>query len=189
MKVAQGRFDRLSALNRLASAWNWPVENEEVLWTTISKFPAEKRAVQALSNLLYVGGKTRSLLTLYAQEAKSDPNNLAVKNNLASIALLLNAPEHKPHELAREVHEKQPDNPFYTSTYAFSLHLENKTADALKVMGQLKPEQLEQPQIAGYYGLMLAASGDNAKAAKYLDLAAKVRLLPEEVELLRRARM
>jgi hypothetical protein len=189
MKAAEGRFDRLSALNRLAAAWNWPSENEEVLWATLRKFPAEKRAVQALSNLLYVGGKTRSLLTLYAQEAKSDPDNLVIKNNLASIALLLDADEHKPHELAREVYEKEAENPIYASTYAFSLHLQNKTSEALAIMARLKPDQLNQPQLAAYYGVMLAASGDHAKAAKYLELASKARLLPEEAELLRRAKM
>lgn len=189
MKAAEGRLDRLVALQRLAATWNWPTELEDVLWLVVNKFPSEKGAVQALSQLLYVGGKTRSLLTLYAQEIKSSPDNLAVKNNLASVAMLLNASEHRPYELAREVYEKQKDNPAFASTYAYSLFLQEKTADALKIMDQLKPEQLEQPSIAGYYAVMLAAAGDKEKAKKYLDLTAKARVLPEEAELFRKVRL
>src|SRR5262249_8562084 len=98
--------------------------------------------------------------------------------------------EQKPHELAREVYEKRKDNPSYASTYAYSLHLQKKTFEALKIMDQLKPEQLEQPAMAGYYGLMLAASGDKAKAKKYVELGANARvLLPEERELFQRAKL
>ncbi len=188
-KAAEGRLDRLLALERLAAAWNWPTELEEVLWSIVNKFPAQKGEIQTLGTLLYITGKTRSLLTLFAQQMKTDPKDFDAKNNLASIALLLSAEEHKPHELAREVYEKQKNNPAYASTYAYSLHLQKKTAEALQVMDQLKPEQLDQPSMAGYYGLMLAASGDKAKAKRYMELAAKGRLLPEERELIERAKL
>ena len=103
--------------------------------------------------------------------------------------MLLNSEQHKPHELARELFEQQKDNPVFVATYAFSLHLQKKNAESLRLMSQLKPEQLDQPNIAGYYGLMLATAGDKASAKKYLDLAAKARLLPEEVELFQRVKL
>jgi predicted Zn-dependent protease len=177
-------------LERLAAAWNWPTELEEVLWSIVNKYPGEKGQAQTLGTLLYVTGKTRSLLTLFAQEIKKDPKNLDAKNNLAAVALLLNAEEQKPHELAREVYEKKADNPAYASTYAYSLYLQNKAADALKVMDGLASGQLEQPALAGYYAVMLAANGDKVKAKKYMDLAAKARiLLPEEKELFQRVKL
>jgi len=189
MKAAEGRLERLVALQRLVVVWNWPVELEEILWLMVSRFPAEKGAVQSLSTLLYASGKTRSFLTLMAQESKLDPNNLGVRNNLATAALLLNAEEHKPHDLAREVYEKQPDNPGFASTYAYSLYVQKKPREALQVMDKLKPEQLEDPGIAGYYGLILAASGDTTRVKKYLDIAAKSRLLPEEAQLFQRVKL
>ena len=189
VRLTESRLDRLTALEHLAVAWNWPVEVEEILWLVVNKFPSEKGAVQSLSSLLYLTGKTRSFLTLMAQETRLNPKDLGVKNNLASLAMLLNAQEHKPYELAREVYEMQPDNPSFASTYAYSLYLQKKPREALQVMDRFKPEQLEDPGIAGYYGLILAAaSGDMVRAKKCLDISAKSRLLPEEAQLFQRVR-
>jgi len=126
-------------------------------------------------------------MMLYSQELKRSPSDLAMKNNLAMTALLLDAQELKPHELAREVYEKAPTNAAYVSTYAFSLHLQKKDAEALKVIERLKPQELQNPSIAGYYGLILKATGNGAKAKVYLESASKARLLPEEKKLFDRA--
>jgi hypothetical protein len=87
-----------------------------------------------------------------------------MKNNLAMTALLLDAKELKPHDLAREQYQKAPTNAAYNSTYAFSPHLQEKNAEALKVFQTLKPKELEDPSIAGYYGVVLNASGSKEKA-------------------------
>ena len=189
MKVAEGQPERLGTLLQMATQWNWPVEQEDLLWAIVNRVPGNKESVQALLMLLYRGGKTRSIMTLYAKVAQLEPDNIEARNNLAAIALLLNATEYKPHDLARQVFEKQPDNVFYASTYAYSLYLQKKVPEALKVMRGFKPEQLESPLISGYYGLVLVASGDKAGARKYLEIAAKVRQLPEEAELFRRAQL
>jgi hypothetical protein len=47
---------------------------------------------------------------------------------------------------------------------------------------------LENPAIAGYYGVILQASGNREKARQYLDLALKSLLLPEERKLFEKAR-
>jgi L-asparaginase/Glu-tRNA(Gln) amidotransferase subunit D len=90
--------------------------------------------------------------------------------------------------LAREVYEKAPTNSAYASTYAFSLHLQKKDAEALKVIERLKPQELQNPSIAGYYGLILKATGNGAKAKTYLELASKAKPLPEEQKLFDRAK-
>ena len=51
-------------------------------------------------------------------------------------------------------------------------------------MEKLTAKQLEEPSIAGYYGLVLKANGKTAKARTYLDLSAKAALLPEERKLM-----
>ena len=111
-----------------------------------------------------------------------------MKNNLAMTALLLDAKELKPHDLAREEYQKAPTNAAYNSTYAFSPQLQEKNAEALKVFQTLKPKELEDPSIAGYYGVVLNASGSKEKARSYLDWAFIWTMLPEERKLFERAK-
>jgi hypothetical protein len=59
---------------------------------------------------------------------------------------------------------------------------------AVKVMSQLTPEQLHDPSIAAYYGIVLAGAGQNDAAREYFALAEKAPLLPEEEELVTRAK-
>jgi hypothetical protein len=55
-------------------------------------------------------------------------------------------------------------------------------------MEQFSSKDLENPAIAGYYGVILQASGNREKARQYLDLALKSLLLPEERKLFEKAR-
>ena len=188
LKVANNQKASLSMLLQLAAQWNWQSEGEELLWSIVNGYPEDKWAYQALSQVLFVGGRTRPLMMLYSQALKRSPKDLGIKNNLAMTALLLEASELKPHELARDVYQKAPTNSAYASTYAFSLHLQEKDAEALKIIEQLKPQDLQDPSIAGYYGLILKATGNAAKARTYLDSASKTKLLlPEERKLFERA--
>jgi Flp pilus assembly protein TadD len=131
-------------------------------------------------------------MQLFNQELKRTPGNLALKNNLAMTAMLLDAKELKPHDLAREVYQQAPTNSSFAATYAFSLYLQGKKPEALKVMQQIRPQDLENPSIAGYYGMILKATGGGANAASYLDKAvdkaSKAPLLPEERKLFEQAR-
>ena len=186
-KATEGRKENLVMLLRLTAAWNWVSETEELLWTVIQNFPEEKWAGVALSRNLLREGRTRSLMAFYSQQAQVNASDLAAKNNLAMTALLLNAKELRPHDLARDVYKKAPTNAAYASTYAFSLHLLGKNAEALKVFDGLKPEQLAEPAVAIYYALVLRATGDGARARKYLEIGQRARLLPEERKLLQQA--
>lgn len=189
-------FSSESSLNNLnimlfvASNWKWQKsqETEDVLWAIVNKYPQEKKYIQDLASLLYSNDKTKMLLKLFVQQAKNDPKDISTKNNVASIALLLNATEFKPHELALEVYETQKDNPYFAATYAYSLYLQKKNEQALEVMKKLKAEELSNPSISGYYGLILKSAGVNNDAKKYLDLAIKApHRLPEEKDLFLRA--
>ena len=184
LTAASNRKETLVMLFQLCKAWNWAARAEDLLWILIRNHPAEKWATVALARNLLAEGRTRSLMTLYSQEASANPTDLSAKNNLALTALLLSAWELRPHDLAREVYGKAPADPAFASTYAFSLHLQKKNDDALKVFEKLTTQQLEDPAIACYYGVVLQATGNGEKAKKYLDLAVKGRLLPEERKLL-----
>ena len=99
--------------------------------------------------------------------------------------MLLDAKELKPNDLAREVYQQVPTNSSFAATYAFSLYQQKKSAEALKVMRQLKPQELDIPSIAGYYGVILKATGDGANARIYLDKAAKARAPARGTQALR----
>ena len=188
LKAGNSQKQSLVMLFRLAAQWNRVNDAEDLLWTIVNRFPQEKWATRTLTLALLEGGKTQSLMKLFSQELKRTPADLAAKNNLATIALLLDAKEMRPYDLAREVYQQNPTNASFVTTYAFSLYQQKKNADALKVMRQLKPQELEIPSIAGYYGVILRAAGDGANAKLYLDKAAKARLLPEEQKLFAQAK-
>jgi predicted Zn-dependent protease len=175
-------------LLRLAYQWNWTTETEDLLTAIVNRYPEEKWAAQSLIQILFAGGRTRPLLMLFSQLAKRSPTDLAVKNNLAMTALLLDAQELKPHELARETYEKAPTNATFASTYAFSLLLQSKSAEALKIMTNIPLQELDKPTIAGYYGLVLKTTGNPAKAKAYLGRSEKAQLLPEERKLFDKAK-
>ena len=144
--------------------------------------------MQALTQIYLEGGRTRSLLQMFSHEYQLHPSNLTYKNNVALMALLLNAQEFKPHELALEVYQQAPTNAIFASTYTLSLLLQKKNADVLKIMEGLDPQALENPTVAGFYGLALQATGNGAKAKKYLDVGLQAPMLPEYRKLLENAR-
>lgn len=189
LNSANGQKQSLVMLLKLAAQWNRVNDAEDLLWTIVNRYPQEKWATQALTQTLFAGGQTRSLMELFSQELKSSPSDITAKNNLALVALLLGAKEFKPNDLAREAYQQAPTNSYFAATYAYSLYAQGKKAEALKVMQQIKPQDLERPATAGYYGIILKAAGDNAKAAIYLEKASKGALLPEERKLFAQAKV
>jgi Flp pilus assembly protein TadD len=188
LQTANGQKQSLFMLRNLAAQWNWLNEDEELLSIIVERYPEESGARRALLQALYAGGRTRSLMQFFTQEVKRNPSDLAAKNNLAVTALLLNAQEFKPNDLAREVYQNAPTNSSYASTYAFSLYLQGKNSEALKVIEKLKPNELQDPSNSGYYGIILKAAGNQAQARTCLERALKGHLLPEEKKLFEAAK-
>jgi Flp pilus assembly protein TadD len=178
----------IRALFELAVAWKWNSEAEQVLWTVVNQYPEEKWAYPTLRTALINWHRTRSLQQLLGIMLKRNPDDLSVKNDLAATALLLGTQELKPYVLAQEVYAKAPKNPNYASTYAFSLYLQGKNADALTTMQKLAPKELEDPSIAFYYALILKANGNKLEAKAYLDRTSEAQLLPEEQALFDQAK-
>jgi hypothetical protein len=184
---ANGRLDKMSTLVGSAARWNWPDETRQLLWSIVQNFPQAKWAQDALQGILYRHGSTRPLMQLFSMQVNRNPTDLQAKNNLAIVAMLLRAQEINPYGLAQEVYQHAPTNSFYKCTYAFSLHLQGKDADALKIMQQLPPQTFENSSTAGYYGVILKAAGDKAQASVYLKRSVKGQLLPEERALFQQA--
>jgi hypothetical protein len=187
VSAAGSQIDRLTTLVGTAAQWNWPDETQQLLWNIVNNFPQVQWAQQALEGILYRHGSTRPLMQLFSLQVNRNPSDLSAKNNLAIVAMLLHAQEINPYGLAQEVYQQDPTNSFYKCTYAFSLHLQDKNADALKIMQQIPPKALENSSTAGYYGVVLASAGDKAQANAYLERALKGQILPEERTLFEQA--
>jgi hypothetical protein len=54
-------------------------------------------------------------------------------------------------------------------------------------MEKLPQEQLSEPSVATYYGLILSAAGEKDKAREFLQRSAQAMLLPEEKALVAKA--
>ncbi|MBI5385478.1 MAG: tetratricopeptide repeat protein [Verrucomicrobia bacterium] len=170
----------LAALVQMASAWKWQEEKESLLWLIAQKQPREPWPLKELSRLYLEAGDTSGLHKVYAAMLSSDAKSLRAKNDLATTSLLLKTNLTQAQTLAKEAFEQRPEDPAVSTTYAYALHVQGQTAEALKVLEKLKPQHLEIPSIAVYYGVILRATGQTNSAKKYLTLASKGRLLPEE---------
>lgn len=186
-RAARGNPKALGALARLAADWHLTNQREELLWLLVERYPGEGWAAEELSELLIQAANTRGLNRLCTQLVSQSPENLAAKNNLAITSLLLGTQTSRATELAREVFSRYPSNESFASTYAFSLYQQGQREEALKAFSNLAPESLEKPSIAIYYGLILGTNAP-AKATRYLDIASKGELLPEERTLLEKMR-
>ena len=168
--------------------WGWSKETIDLLWVAAKDPVIGDEALQALYKHFATNGDTQDLYRVLLRRQETRPNDLDVQNNVAQLSLLLNINTDRAQKLARDLYEREPTNAAYVSTYAFALHSQGDARKALKVLNELTPDQLRQPEIAAYYGIILAASGDHARAAEFLDLGEKAGLLPEEKALIDKAR-
>ncbi len=179
---------RLNVLQKLAFQWRWTEKAVAVLWLLADNPKTRKDALQSLYSYYAAARDTAGLYRALARLVAVMPDDPLVKNNFAQISLLLHAEPARARALARDVHQAQPKNAAFASTYAFGLYQSGDVQGALKVLSSLTPEQLNDPSIAAYYGVILAAAGHRPEAAKFLDASVNARLLPEEEKLISEAR-
>lgn len=188
LRTASPRVDHMARLVQITTAWRWTSEKNEVLQGIVSKFPAEKWAADQLTESFYADGNTKGLADLLTKRHSADPADNRLKNNLASVSLLRKSDLANAHRMAREAYDSSPENPFYISTYAYSLLLQDKPDEAVKSLAAIKPEYLKIPAVAAYYGVVQAQAGHKDIARVPLNLAEAARMLPEEKEMVRMAK-
>jgi predicted Zn-dependent protease len=173
-------LDRLSRLAEIAGVWGWSPEKSEALTEIIDEYPAENWAIDQLAGQLYASGKTLEMENLFSKIYSKDPSNIRLKNNLANLYLLRKTELEKAHEMAKEAYTSSTNNPFFASTYAYSLLLQDKKDEALKIVNGLKAEYLQIPSVALYYGVVQAQAGHKEMSREALKRAQAGKLLPEE---------
>lgn len=187
-KKVSGRAEDAFRLAEMLEKWGWRNETIEIFWLA-SKDPAKgELALQSLYRYYAQKGDTGGLYRVMLRREETRPNDRDIQNNFAHLSLLLNLNAERGQRIARELHEADPLNPAYASTYAFALYVQGQPAKALAIFNKMPADHLRRPDIAAYYGVVLAASGDHSRAAEYLDLGEQATLLPEEKALLEKAR-
>lgn len=186
IKEASAQSASAMALMRTTAEWKWEKEMVELLWSLTKTTDKQKEAVQELYRYYETSGDTQGLYRVLARWAEIDPGDLNIQNNLALVSLLLEANADDARRMAAELHQKAPSNPTYTATYAYSLLTKGNAKEAAKIMSSLTPEQLRDPAISAYYGIILAAVHDE-KAREFLSAGQQALLLPEEKKLIDKA--
>ncbi|HEY4282474.1 MAG TPA: hypothetical protein VGM62_05365 [Chthoniobacterales bacterium] len=188
LQAAGSKGEPLLSLEQTAAKWKWKDEAENLLWQLVKDPGKQVVALAELNHYYSEKGDTAQLYRAIARLCEIKPNDDEARNNLANLSLLLNLNVENANTLAEQLYQKAPENAVFASTYAFSLYRKQRYQPAVDVMRKLKPAELEQPAIAAYYAIFLAAAGDREKAAEYLERGSKARLLPEEKALLDKAR-
>jgi predicted Zn-dependent protease len=183
LKAAQGRPGQVAAIAQLAEGWGYQTEAEEAWWIIAQSNENSMAALDALQRIYKAQKNSRGLLKVAQRALELNPADLVAANNYASLGLLLTG-DGTARRLAAKLHAEHPANSVFTGTYAFSLHTEGKTAEALKVMESLKEETLRHPAIAAYYFIILVENGNMERAHAFLAAANQATLLPEEQQLL-----
>ena len=166
--------------------WGWEKDATDLLWA-LSKHPEkQKDAFVALYQHYAKTADTQGLYRVLVRLSELDSTNVNVQNNLAQVSLLLNANPDQARRAAANVYHAAPTNPAYITTFAYSLLTQGNAKEAVRIMGSLNQEQLSDPSISAYYGICLAANGDQ-KARAYLDFGKQANLLPEEKALIDKA--
>jgi hypothetical protein len=176
--------DDLETLQRAAARWDWKKESIDLLWNLANNTPNQRAALNTLYQYYGQQGDTASLYRVAARLSRAAPDDPEVQNNFAQLSLLLNADMDHARSLARRVYEDHKTDASYASTYAFALFTQQLPDQAVKVMSTLSPDDVKRPEVAAYYGIMLAGSGARDKAQPYLELGKTAKLLPEEKKLL-----
>jgi predicted Zn-dependent protease len=183
IRLASDAPGPLNTLAQLALNWGWVAEAEQALWHAAAKFPTQPWALTSLQNLYVARRDTAGLRRVYQTSVRRDPKDKMARNNFAMLSLLLGKDVAAAHADAAELYKAEPGNPVFASTYAFSLHLQGKTKEGLEVLRALKPEELANPAVSVYYGVLLSAAGEGGAAKAYLNRSDKAFLLPEELAL------
>ena len=81
----------------------------------------QDEALRTLYREYASSGDTANLYRVLTRLAAADPDDLVIRNNLAQVALLLNADVPSATKAAADLHQQDPTNAGYATTYAFAL--------------------------------------------------------------------
>ena len=183
-RAAAEQTDREINLARLASKWNLPAEAEQ-LWLRVARdAPMRREALDALFKIYRVNNDLPNLYKIAQRLHENSPNEPALAANYARLALLVDQNPADGHRLAKETYERAPDDVNVGMTYAYSLYMLGRTAEAIAIMKKLPPEGVRDSHAAVYAALLLLDENNAPAAQEYIALAQAGPIFPEEKKLL-----
>ena len=179
--------ERELVLARLASKWNLEKESEQ-LWLRAAEDPPMRReALDALRRLYREDNDTEKLYDVLQRLHDSSPNEAPITADLARLGLNLERNVEHSHELAKEAHDRAPNEVNCDVTYAFSLYRLGRHAEAVAIIQALPADQLRDPHAAVYAALLLGDASQIDAARDYV-AAADDGISPEEKVVLDEAK-
>ena len=118
---------------------------------------------------------------------ESSPNEAPITADLARLGLDLERNIERSHALAKEAHDRAPNDVNCAVTYAFSLYRLGRSIEGLAIIQALPVDQLHDPHAAVYSALLLADAGQIDAAKDYV-AAADDEIYPEEKSVLDEAK-
>jgi predicted Zn-dependent protease len=180
----------LRVLLRLATLWGMDHETSATLRCIAQSYPDETWALEQLATRCHQRKDTAGLRDTFALWSELHPEDRKVQSDWVMASLLLEKGQPAPSvvQKAQKLYQSEPDNAYFATIQAFSLWRQKQAGVALTIMEKLPPAELEKPGRALFYGALLAATRQSPLANRYLALAEKAPLLPEEAMLLEEAR-
>jgi hypothetical protein len=180
--------ERELALARLASKWELENESEE-LWQRVAKNPPMRReALEALRRLYRAKNETEKLYDVLQRLHETSPTEAPITADLARLGLDLEQNTERSYQLAKEAHDRAPNEVNCAVTYAFSLSRLGRNSEGLAIIHNLPPDQLHDPHAAVYVALLLAEANQLDGGQEYIAAAEDGKIYPEEKKVLDEAK-
>src|SRR5712691_6576429 len=171
-------------LARLATKWNLAIESEE-LWLRLSRTPPSRReALDALYRLYRTNNDLKKLYDVLQRLHEASPNEIGITNNLARLGLSIDQNTKQAQELAKQAHDRAPEDLNCAVTYAFALYVQGHTTEGLEILQKLSPETLHEPHAAVYAAVLLLDVNQTDAAKEYIQVAKHGPIYVEEKRLL-----
>jgi len=184
VSAGRGRPATAKRLFSVVNEWGWKARARELLWATKDS-PGSAWALQTLYGLYAAEKDTASMHRVLGELLASQPDNHVAQRNFILTGLLLGKQLDTLHLTARELHEKNPQEPIALALHAYSMHLRGETEAALRLMDTLPIVERETAIIAPFYATLLKDAGEGARAQEIATKMEGANLLPEQRVLLR----
>lgn len=186
--LAADNAERQVTLARLATKWQLPTQAEE-LWVRVEGNPTTRReALDNLRELYRAKDETTQLYAVLERLHESSPNEAPITADLARLGLNIGENVERSHQFAKEAYDRAPNDVNCALTYAYSLQLLGRNAEAVSIIESLPSEQLHEVHAAVYVALILAQGSGLGEAKDYVAAAENGKLYPEEKNILQEAK-
>lgn len=185
--AAQASPRELEVLGKTVLEWGWSRKAEDVLRKLAASEICPRWAADFLWSAARRDADSARLYEAAQAILKADPKSIPARNNFVTLSLLTGHDGDSPHQMAADLYQQQPTDPFIATTYGLALYQKGRAEEAVQLLSKYSAEQLHQPLIALYQGIFLAGAGRFAEAQEYLTAAASAPMLPEEKALFTKA--